>query len=147
MIPQAVNNKKIASQFQYCRIRPPITGPAIGTTDVIKTNKAIKRVNSLPLCVSLAIERLNTIQPAPATPCTKRHTRNSVNVAAVPHKNEAIAKPIKDTITGLRRPTPSLQGPIKTCPKARPIKQVVKLSWPPDAVVPKSRAIVGKPGK
>lgn len=76
-----------------------------------------------------------TIPTDPASPCKNRKQISQSIFGANAIKKEERAKTIKLIKVGIRRPILSDKGPIKICPIARPIKQVVIVNWAKEAVV------------
>jgi len=60
---------------------------------------------------------------------------------------EDTVKRASEKMSGPRRPRPSLTGPMKSCPRARPSRQAVMLAWAKAVEMLRSFAISGRAGR
>ena len=138
---------KIPLQSVIPNNNPPAIGATIGANPCTALSMAKKRVNSFPSYRSTAIEREITTPPAAAIPCKRR---KQINVITSRHNKQisvVTTNTVKDKINGRRRPYLSLNGPITSCPAAKPITPKVKLSCIREVVVPKYSINSGKAGR
>jgi hypothetical protein len=145
--PAMVSATKMPRQDVHRSNWPPSTGASTGANPVISNSIEKYLAAAAPVCRSRTTAAATTMPVAPPMPCNNRRTTSSQIDGATAHSTEATPYSTRPAISGRRRPYASDSGPAMSWPTPRPTRQAVSDSCVADAVVCRSLAILGRPGR
>ncbi len=145
--PIAASRTKIPRHEVIASAWPPTSGANTGATPVTIISRANIRAAIAPSKRSRTTARAITTPTPPARPWTTRRAISVPIDGASAHAAEATVYPTRPASSGRRRPSESLTGPAISCPTAIPSMHPVRVSWPVEALAPRSRVSEGRPGR
>ncbi|GAA3615622.1 hypothetical protein GCM10023079_01000 [Streptomyces chitinivorans] len=143
----AASAQKTPRQPKVPATVPPSSGATIGARPPSAIRMPNSRAAAPPSATSDTTARPTTMPAAPLKPVTKRRAINHSVVGATAHRAVATVHTAEPSRIGPRLPKRSETGPSTSCPAASPTRKAVRVSWTPEASVPRSSAMRGKAGR
>ncbi len=125
----------------------PRVGARIGAAPITSNRRDSSWAKAVPLNRSRTTAMAMTAAAAAPRPWITRSAPSTVMFGARAQHTDAAMCSAVPAISGARRPTASESGPISSCPRARPMRVPVRVSWTAAEVVPRSSTIEGSAGR